>query len=157
LLYLHRKDTFVIVYFALVSFSLLTDPSANRTIHSARSHEKTKRGRVVILEEAERKPTLGRKLNRLGGASLASSGGDDVAVAGLDGNIAEVFSDGWCVAPGGRLAGDRAQLTAAKASRSRESVVGSGQILLLREEEDNGALLSGILGWDVEVEDRACG
>ena len=146
-----------VVHFVLVSSSLLADHSAIRFAHLARGHEETERRRVVVLEEVERKTALGRKLDGLGGASLAVTGRDNVAVTRHDGEIAEVLSDGWCVAVGSLLVRNRAQLAATKAAGAREGVVGGGQVLLLREEEDNGALLSGVFRRDVEVEDRASG
>jgi hypothetical protein len=136
---------------------LLADPYADGIAHSARGHEETKRRWVVVLEEVERKSTLGRKLDGLGSASLAIAGGDDVAVAGLDGNIAKVLGDGWCAAVGGLLVGNRAQLAAAEAAGAGHGVVSGGQVLLLREKEDKRALLSGVFCGDVEVEDGAGG
>jgi hypothetical protein len=156
-LYLRRRDSFVVVHFVLVISSLQADLSTNRIANLARGHEETKGRWVVVLEEVERKSTLGRKLDGLGGASLAIAGRDDVAVTGLNGNITEVLGDGWCVAVGSRLASNRAQLAAAEAARAGHGVVGCSQVLLLREHEDKSALLSGVFCGDVEVEDRAGG
>jgi hypothetical protein len=99
--YLRRKDLFVRRTFCSHFFFVagwLVDSSAKRIANLARGHEETKRRRVVVLEEVERETALGRELDGLGGAGLAVTGRDDVAVAGLDGNIAEVLGDGWCVA-----------------------------------------------------------
>lgn len=50
----------------------------------ARGDEDTKRRWVPVLEEAEFVVTRGRNLNRLGGTGSASSGADNVRVAGSD-------------------------------------------------------------------------
>jgi len=103
----------------------------------------------------KRKPVLGGKLDRLSSACLAIASCNDVAVTGLDVNIAEVLSDRRSVAVRGHLASGGAQLAASKTAGAGECVVSGGQVFLLREEEDDRALLSGVFGWDVEVEDRA--
>lgn len=152
-----RYVSAVEIHLSYISFSfrfpLVPEPSIVENVHLTGGHVEAKRRWVVVLKEVERESALRRKLDGLGGACLAVAGCNNVAVTGLDGNIAEVLSDGWCVAVGGLLVRSRAELAATEATGTGESVVGGGQVLLLGEEEDNGALLSGVFGGDVEVED----
>jgi hypothetical protein len=121
----------------------------------AGSDIEAQRGRVVVLEEVQAQAILRRKLNRLGSASLAISGSDNVAVTWLRRDAAKVLLNRWSVAPRGLLAGGRAELSAVETARATKSVTRGLKILLLGEEEDDRALLSLVVVRDVEVEDSA--
>jgi len=121
----------------------------------AGSDVKTQRRRVVVLEEVQAQTILRRELNGLSGTSLAISGGDNIAVARLQCDVTKVLLDSWSIAPRSLLARGTAELCAAETAGATESVIGRLKILLLREEEDDGTLLSVVLLRDVEVEDCA--
>lgn len=120
----------------------------------AGSDVETQGRRVPVLKEVEAETALRAELDRLPRASLALHVGNDVAVARLDGDGAEVLAHRWCVAPGGLTnLGRGAELGEADATGAGEGVGASLEVLLLREEEDDGALFALVALRNVEVED----
>jgi len=115
---------------------------------------KSKRARVIVLEELESK-TAGRgKLKADGGTGWALVGADDVGVARLeaaDGTVLESLR--WLVGVCGALVGGAGQNVRNKTTLTVEAVRASLELVQLWEQEDEGASLAGVRGRNVKVED----
>jgi len=123
----------------------------------ADGHEKTQWAGVPVLEEVQSHAALRGQLVRHFLACFAAAGGHDVAIAGLKLEVVEVAGDLRYAVVSGLLSSGRFQLVTTHAARAGVVVVGSLKVLLLREEEDNGASLALVAGRDVKVEDAARG
>merc|ERR1712230_193398 len=123
----------------------------------ADGHEETQWAWVPVLEEVQSHAALRGQLVRHLLARLAAAGSHNVAVAGLKLEVVEVAGNLWHAVVGGLLSSGRLQLVTAHAARAGVVVVGSLEVLLLREEEDDGASLALVIIWDVKVEDAARG
>ena len=121
----------------------------------ARADVHANRTGVVVLEVVERVITRAAHLVRdsLSSSTIARDNG--VGVARRDAHTAEVALLAGYVGPASRLHGRAAELGEAAGSAARCGVAGGLEILLLGEEEDDGALLARVGGGDVEVEDGA--
>lgn len=86
-------------------------------------------------------------------ASGAREGGDNVAVTGGDGDITKVLGDRGGVVVGGGAASDLRQLGEVNLAVTAEGVVGSLEISLLGEHEDQVTGRTLVRGGDVEVEE----
>ena len=87
-----------------------------------------------------------------GGTSRAGEGGDNVAVAGGDSDVAKVLGHRGEVA-GGSLVGDNGrELSEVDLAVTAEAEVGGLEISFLGEKEDQAASLACVGLWDVEVE-----
>lgn len=91
-----------------------------------------------------------------GGTSLAGTGGDNVAVS--RGNAADCVKSALDSRGGsvGNAQGSRgSELVEGDTAGTRQAEVRGGELGLVGEEEDDGALLASVAGGDVEVEDGA--
>lgn len=119
-------------------------------------HEKADSRGVPVLEELQFEAASGAGEDGNGGSSLAGTGGDNVAVS--RGNAADCVKGGLDSRAGsvGNAQGSRgSELVELDTAGTRQGEVRGGELGLVGEEEDDGALLASVAGGDVEVEDSA--
>jgi hypothetical protein len=108
------------------------------------------------LEVGQAKATSAAGKDGHGGASLASTSGDHVAVSrGSIGNHAEVGLDSRASRVVDVERSSRGKLIELDTTRARHGEAGGLELGLLGEEEDDAALLAGVARGDVEVKDGA--
>lgn len=112
---------------------------------------------IPVLEEVEIGIASVLHLVRDGLTSRARESGDEVRVAGRDGDLTQVLRDRGHVALRGRLGGNIGELGNIDLAITAEGVVGGLEIGLLGEEEDQAASLTSIRVRNVEVEDARDG
>lgn len=122
-------------------------------LHLACGDVQAKRRRVVVLEVVEVRVACSRDLKGNGRSSGAVKRGNVVSVSRRDGDDAIVSRLGRLVVVSGALRSRRRELGKVELAVTSKGVVGCLKILLVREEEDQAALLASIRGGDVKVED----
>ena len=113
------------------------------------------RAGVVVLEVVKRKVSVAADLIADSLTSSAVIRGDHVRVARGDSHRSEVRLLTRLVGVGGLLASGALKLGEVNLTRARKGERRGLEVLLLGEQEDNGAGLAGIGSGYIEVEDRA--
>jgi len=120
------------------------------------SDEKADSRGVPVLKPLEVEGAGGAGEDRDGGTSLASTGGDNVAVSGhnvVNHAKSALGSGAGSVADVQRSR--RAKLVELDTAGTRHGEVRGNELVLVGEEEDDAALLARVAGGNVEVEDSA--
>lgn len=119
------------------------------------SDEETKRTWVPVVEPVKVSISDSGQLESHGSVCWASEIQDSSRASDGDVKGTQVFGNTWLVIKGSRLSSDGRQLLEINGAASRRSVGSSLELVVLREEHDQGALLSGEPVWNTDVED--CG
>jgi hypothetical protein len=135
------------------TYHLLASPCSFRSALT-RGNVQTDGARVEVLEVGEGRTVLRTEFKRDGMTGRAAECSDGIAVARSDGKSAEVLGYAGrigvsCCQGGGAAEPGEVDGAAAGECKTRRHELG-----LLREEEDETAMLAIIARWDVEVENR---
>jgi hypothetical protein len=123
----------------------------------ALAHIHANRARIVVLEVVERKVASRTHLVRNRLARGTRSRRNNVRVTRGNAHRGQVAHLAGLVGPRSLSISGLAELGEAARAAAGDGVAGCGEVLLRGEEEEHGALLAGVGGGDVEVEDGAGG
>ena len=120
--------------------------------YSASGNVQSNRAWVVILEVVQGGIATGLQLKRYSSVSWASKSCYGIRIAWSNSGDPIISLDGWGIVICGWGRGNTRELGEINTSITRECIGGGLKLGLFWEEEDQTASLSGIRGWDIEVE-----